>query len=180
MMRILARAVTNFQLIRSNQAGLFAAIPVRHGLVMLDRLVLSAVLESNECIPAERHQISEQKAVSGFDSILVIKRCPGVARTRGMAGEWQSHVLAAPIIPASTPFFGTRALRLRGLAVIKEESRIALKRVEHGAIGKNPGCADDRHLRFVAYRAGLDPVQESGLDDRDRLHESNRRALVHL
>src|SRR5262245_61712846 len=60
-----------------------------------------------------------------------------------MAGEWQRHVASAPVIATAAPFFCSRSIRLGRLAVVEEETWIALKRIEISAVRKNERCADE-------------------------------------
>src|SRR6266571_1689640 len=110
---------------------------------MFDRLVFSAVFEADDRVSPERHEVGQQKSVRRFDLVLVISRFRLAARAHRMARKRQRHVLSPPIIAAPAPLLGAGAVSLRREAVVEEEPRITLKRVQRGPIGKHPGIADE-------------------------------------
>ena len=129
-----AGLVADLQLVGLDQRCGRKAVPVGHGLIVLRRFVHAAVFELDAGILAERHQVGEEEAIGGFDVVLGTHGVLGAFGARGMAGEGQRHVEAAPIVSAAAPFFGAGALGLRRPAVVEEEARIAFERVEHGVV----------------------------------------------
>src|SRR5438128_12690451 len=109
---------------------------------MFGGLILAAMLEADERVFSEGHEVGKQKAVSGFDLVLLIFCLSGIACAGRMSRKRERHILAAPIISAPAPFFGAGALGLRRLAVIKEKPWIAFECIQDRAIGKNPRGAD--------------------------------------
>src|SRR5690348_9349718 len=60
-----------------------------------------------------------------------------------MAGKWERHVLAAPVIAPTAPFLGAGALRLRRIAIVEIKAGIALKCVQIRLVREDQGCADE-------------------------------------
>src|SRR6185312_3632495 len=101
----------------------------------------AAMLQANNGILSERHQIRKQKTVAGFNLVLAIESRLRRSRADGMAHERQCHIEPAPIIAAAAPLFGPGALRLRRQAVIKKEPRIALQSSQISGVRKDERCA---------------------------------------
>src|SRR5437868_532242 len=100
-------------------------------------LVGAAVFQLDASVLAEGHQVREQEAVSRFDLVFVFLGCFGIGGADRVADERQSHVASAPIVAATAPFLGARAVGLRCLAVIKEEPGVAFQRVQDRSVGED-------------------------------------------
>ena len=127
---------------------------------MFRRIIFPAVLEANQRVLPEWHQVRQQETVGRFDFVFRILRRLRIARSHRVACEGQGHIVAAPVIAATSPFLGAGALRLRCLAVIKEEARIAFQCAETRAVGENERRADEL-ARPVAAALSLARVEQN-------------------
>src|SRR5581483_11754118 len=100
----------------------------------------TAVLQANHGILSERHEVGEQKAVSGFDFVFTVNGRLRGPRSHGMTCKGQCHIESTPIISTAAPLFRPRALRLWRQAVIEEETRIALECFEICIVRKDERC----------------------------------------
>src|SRR5215510_15378208 len=128
-MRALAVQGSDFQTVRLNQGRGRNRVPVSDRLIVLLRRICSAVLEMNPSVLTEGHQVGEQKPVSGMNLVF---RSQGLARpscAHGMAGKWECHVEATPIVSTSAPLLGADTICLRRLTVIEEVAGVAFQRV---------------------------------------------------
>ena len=132
--RTFARRITDRNFIGFDKRGRGQAIPIRNGLVMLGRFVRPAVFQPDQCILAERHQIGQKKPISGFNLVLIAHGRLCIPGAHGMTGQWQRHIHSTPIVSTASPLFRARAVRLRGLTIVEEESWIALERVQYGIV----------------------------------------------
>ena len=110
---------------------------------MLDRLVDSSVLQADHRVLSEGHHVGQEKAVRRFDLVLGVFCGRRAARPDRVSRERQRHVLSAPVVPAAAPFLGSGPLALGASAVVKEEARIALERLQVCAVGKDERGADE-------------------------------------
>src|ERR1043166_7309713 len=119
----LAVGVAHLQFVGLDQCRTVHAVPISHSFIVLRGLVFTAVFELNDRALAEGEQVSQQKTVGRFNSVLVIFRLLVVARAGRVPGKRKSHVSAAPVIAAAAPFLSAGAVGLRRLAVVKKEAR---------------------------------------------------------
>src|SRR5687768_1815272 len=119
-------------------------IPVGDGFVVLLGLIGSTVLELDAGVFTEGEEIGEEEAVGGLDPVCGGLRFLAARGAGGVAGEWEGHVSAAPVVAAASPFFGSRSVALRGVGVVEEEARVAFECGEDGVVGEDEGGADER------------------------------------
>src|ERR1035441_5499115 len=108
-MRPFALLAANLQCVGLDEGGAVHSVPAGDGLVVFGGSIQAAVFEADDGVPAEGHEVGQEKPVSGFYLVLLVLCLLGTARAGGMAGEWQRHVLAAPIISTPAPFLGARS-----------------------------------------------------------------------
>ena len=129
--------IADRQLVGLQQRRRRQAIPVGDRLVVLGGFVLAAVLEADQRVAAERHQVGKQEAVRRFDLVLGAQRRQRAACAGRMSRQRQRGIDAAPIVAAAAPLLGAGALRLRRLAVVEEEARVTLQRAQHRRVRKH-------------------------------------------
>src|SRR6266404_9928964 len=142
-MRFLALRVADLQFVRLDQSRNVCPIPIGDRLVVLAGLIFTPMFKADDCPLAKGHQIRQQKPVCRFDLVVFVLRLAFTASAGRVAGKWQSHVASTPVISAPAPFLCPRSVSLRCSTVIKEKTRVALQRIQRGAMRENPRSADE-------------------------------------
>src|ERR1700722_15128040 len=127
-MRLLRCSIAYLELIRLNERRRRRAIPISNRFVVLVIFVGATMFKTNRCVPPERHQIGEKKAICRLDFILLARGALATLCSYRVSNQGQRHIQAAPIVSASAPLLRTRTLCLRCKTVIEEEARIAFQR----------------------------------------------------
>ena len=82
------------------------------------------MLQADDSVFTERHQVSEEKPVGGLDHVVGTLGFLRSSRAHGMPREGKSHIESTPIIPASCPLFRAGAVSLGRQAVVEEKPRV--------------------------------------------------------
>src|SRR5437867_13087899 len=97
------------------------------------------MLQSDNCVFSEGHEIRKQETVRRMNLVFRRQSFLDPSGADRMSRKWQRHIQSAPVIAASSPLFGPCAVRLRSLAVIEKESRIALQRRQNTVMREYEG-----------------------------------------